>query len=191
MIAMARTYETSRMGSGSVYSLDTYYASLLLVLEQNFGLIAANFLPIASLFARPKYANNSSIRGKTPSQGDSSLSLNRLSSRASDRRGRPASSRTSVLDPNWSTKLYIEGGEKGSNGQPASHDKGTASWSQETMDPQAWPKGIIKTVTIEVTEEQNPDMQSITQGQNTTTNKMSVEQDWEAMLRRGPSPRYG
>jgi hypothetical protein len=191
MLAIARTCEISRMGSGSVYSLDTYYASLLLVLEQNLGLIAANLLPIAALSAQSKLTNSCSIRGKTPSQGDSSLTLNRLSSRASYRRGRPASSRTSVLDPNWSTKLYIEGGRKGTNGQPTRHDKDLASWSQETLDPQAWPRGIVKTITIEVVEEEDPGMQSSTQGQSTITSKTSVEQDWEAMLRRGPGPRHG
>ncbi|RKU47314.1 hypothetical protein DL546_002533 [Coniochaeta pulveracea] len=189
MLAIARIYETSQKGSGSIYSVNTYCAGLLLVLEQNFGLIAGNILPIATLSTRT--TNNRRLRGKTPSHGDSTLSLNRLSSRMSDRRARPASSRTSVLDPNWSTKLYIEGGSQGSSGQPTGQDKDIASWSQETLDTQAWPRGIIKTVTIDVTEEDNPDMQLITQGQSITSSKMSVEQDWEAMLRRGPSLRYG
>ena len=55
---------------------------------------------------------------------------------------------------------------------------------RDSYDPEAWPKGIIKTVSVEVVEEDNPD---IPEGAKiVTVSDVNVEQDWEAMLRAGP-----
>lgn len=56
---------------------------------------------------------------------------------------------------------------------------------RESFDMEAWPKGIIKTVSVEVVEEDNPD---IPQGAKVSTvSDINIEQDWEAMLRAGPT----
>jgi hypothetical protein len=84
--------------------------------------------------------------------------------------------------------------------------------SIDSLDLEAWPRGIIKTVSVEVVEEVNPDHvpgghndRSHGGGGNFNTNKIptrsasrsgdnsnrvsgasGMEQDWEAMLRNGP-----
>ena len=59
--------------------------------------------------------------------------------------------------------------------------------------PDAWPKGIIKTVSVEVVEEDNPDLQvpkATAGGAMARTSDISMEQDWETMLRGGPATRH-
>lgn len=64
-------------------------------------------------------------------------------------------------------------------------------------DIEAWPRGIIKTVSVEVVEEVNPDHVPHAGGSSTAAKETNggdhrnssgsaVEQDWEAMLRAGP-----
>lgn len=77
-------------------------------------------------------------------------------------------------------------------------------------DFEAWPRGIIKTVSVEVVEEHNPDHVPHHHNHNRAASKeivgpsrgdggggggdrnsggSAVEQDWEAMLRAGPPGR--
>lgn len=87
--------------------------------------------------------------------------------------------------------------------------------SIDSVDVEAWPRGIIKTVSVEVIEEVNPDhvpgnynggvgnyaggvnngnmvgfpMRSVSRGgdhSNRVSGSSVMEQDWETMLRNGP-----
>jgi hypothetical protein len=62
---------------------------------------------------------------------------------------------------------------------------------RQTFDPEAWPRGIIKPVSVAVVEEDNPDMQPTRGGAISRISDTSMEQDWETMLRGGPAPRHG
>jgi len=71
--------------------------------------------------------------------------------------------------------------------------------SIEMPDLEAWPRGIIKTVSVEVVEEHNPDHVPHAAKEITGPSRdgagdrnsggSAVEQDWEAMLRAGPPVR--
>ena len=51
---------------------------------------------------------------------------------------------------------------------------------------EAWPRGIIKTVSVEVVEEDNPDIRREGPEKSRNSNGSGMEQDWETMLRGGP-----
>jgi hypothetical protein len=143
-----------------------------------------------------------SMRGKTPSRADSSRTITRGSSRASSRPGGISSTRSSIVDPKRSTTLIIEGPRRvsydtsGDIGGVREYELEARSIgsAQDSLDPEAWPRGIIKTVSVEVIEEDNPDMQ-VSKGANggeiSRISDTSMEQDWETMLRGGPAPRHG
>ncbi|KAB5582398.1 hypothetical protein GE09DRAFT_1246058 [Coniochaeta sp. 2T2.1] len=214
ILATARTYETSRIGGLSVYTFDTFCAEILAVFEQNVGILAANLLPTGAFFSsrsvRQGTASSSSLRGKAPSRAESSRTITRVSSgsRASSRShhhrggggagGGISSTRSSLADPERSTTLIIEGPRR------VSYDTSSREYEMEARSVrsaaresyngggggaggiEAWPRGIIKTVSVEVTEEDNPDM-AVAPEKSRNSNGSSMEQDWETMLRSGPA----
>ncbi|KAL1877601.1 hypothetical protein VTK73DRAFT_8510 [Phialemonium thermophilum] len=247
VLATARTYETSQTGGLSVYTYDTFVASLLGILEQNAGIVAANMLPMGPLFSR-RARRAAGIRAKTPSTGtgNSSRSLtgnfSRVSSRAASsrhsrrsdhsrstsshsrasRHSKAVSSRSSDLDSKRNSTLVIEGprrvsfdtsainvlagGAAGVAAMTAGSGAVTMNNTRERLiedyelegrsvrystdsfgtdvDPADWPNGIIKTVSVEVVEEENPD---IPEGVAVSRlSEVTIEQDWETMLRTGP-----
>ncbi|KAB5586172.1 hypothetical protein GE09DRAFT_1049155 [Coniochaeta sp. 2T2.1] len=211
ILATARTYETSRIGGLSVYTFDTFCAEILAVFEQNVGIVAANLLPTGAFFSfrsvRQGTTSSSSLRGKAPSRAESSRTITRVSSgsRASSRShnhrrgggGGISSTRSSLADPERSTTLIIEGPRR------VSYDTSSREYEMEARSVrgaardsyngggvggiEAWPRGIIKTVSVEVTEEDNPDMAVAPEKKSRNSNGSSMEQDWETMLRGGPT----
>jgi len=151
------------------------------------GLIAANVLTLGPLFsptARNMLSSGSSRSGKAPSRAGSTRPITRASSRASSFR-RGATSRTSNrsdTDRDVDFKrnsLIIEGPRRDSFDSNSSkrnnfidgpdddmdeYDLGDRRYyhhrrdeSVEELDLEAWPRGIIKTVSVEVFEEVNED----------------------------------
>lgn len=78
----------------------------------------------------------------------------------------------------------------------------------EMPDLEAWPRGIIKTVSVEIVEEVNPDhvpnasttannssiikeiaVEGAADNHHRNSNGSGMEQDWETMLRAGPPAR--
>lgn len=56
-------------------------------------------------------------------------------------------------------------------------------------DPEAWRRGIVKTVSVEIVEEDNPDAEvpkGTAGGAISGKKEAGVEQDWETILRGGP-----
>ncbi|CAK7197510.1 hypothetical protein SEUCBS139899_000157 [Sporothrix eucalyptigena] len=66
IFATVRTYETSQTVPG-VYTFDTFFATVLSILEQNVGIVAANVLPMGSLFWKRQAAATRGMdrRGRT------------------------------------------------------------------------------------------------------------------------------
>lgn len=62
---------------------------------------------------------------------------------------------------------------------------------RSSYDPEEWQKGIIKTISVEVVEEENFDVSrgaDVPRGADVSrTSTISLEQDWETVLRAGPA----
>ena len=175
-------------------------------------------------------------RAQTPG-ADSTRIMTRSVSRASSRPGTShgsrmdssrstSSKRSSFIDLKRSTTLIIEGPRRVSFDMTDMRDdiyslermdEDGRSIRETELDPKTWPNGIIKTVSVEVVEEENPDhhphgshshsasKNSIGSGSNRAGtssragsragirshsakgSEVSIEQDWETMLRQGPA----
>ncbi|OAA57526.1 hypothetical protein SPI_07185 [Niveomyces insectorum RCEF 264] len=215
VFATVRTYETSQTVPG-VFTFDAFFATVLSILEQNVGIVAANVLPLGSLFwvqaeGRTHAARSGRGRGVRHGDGDGdggrqnpfeSDAASIVSSRRGGgnhdeesghyygdrRRDRSSSSRSSVKR---SSMLIIEGpreanfvddaddGTKhGGNDTvlrslpPAArnastrrsmrdslHNSGRRRSLEDAMAAESfWPRGIIKTVEVEVVEEDVADV---------------------------------
>lgn len=64
IFATVRTYEISQTVPG-IYTFDTFFATILSILEQNVGIVAANVLPMGSLFWKRQAATRMDRRGRT------------------------------------------------------------------------------------------------------------------------------
>ncbi|KAK4204680.1 hypothetical protein QBC40DRAFT_261314 [Triangularia verruculosa] len=213
IVRTARTAQTSGLG---VYTLDHSYASLMATLEQNLGLIAANVLAFGTLFTsrrgsrqRNLYQSSSSTgTSRSRRTGKSSLSrggsitrnITRASSRASShkslnsnreegghghkRQGHSASVSTlGSFHPDNSHDRYPH------DDSHSSDDEGTY-FEGEEIDLESgnwWPKGIIKTVSVEVVEEVNVDYVP----GNGTNGEGSSSSGGEGGIRREGSKRAG
>lgn len=195
ILAAARTYETSHVDGLGVYSFDTACAEILAVLEQNMGIVAANVLTTAAFFSRTARKNAAALRGKSPSRAESSLATARATSRASSRRGLASSTSSSLVDTKHPTTLVIDGSGRASHDTAREYEMETSSirsLKDSYGDPEAWARGIVKTVRVEVFEEDNPDAEAAKEtadGAISRTDETGIEQDWETMLRSGPAPR--
>ncbi|KAK5660630.1 hypothetical protein OQA88_11992 [Cercophora sp. LCS_1] len=218
IFTIVKTADASQINRIPFYTSNTFYASLMANLEQNIGLIAANILVFGPLFSSSTRHNLSSASrsAKAPSRAGSAGPITRASSRAS--------SRTNEDVDFKQTSLIIEGPRRDSFERSRSqagsnfiddgdeeYDLGDRRyhWREESIDEvdlEAWPRGIIKTVSVEVVEEINPDhhvgghQRGESIGNNNVmvrsvsrageANRASVgsgmEQDWETMLRHGP-----
>ncbi|KAK4189855.1 hypothetical protein QBC35DRAFT_530505 [Podospora australis] len=167
IFAIVRTAETSKTSLNSVYSLRHFHVSLMANLEQNLGLISANTLTFGALFSR--FASSTS---SSPNRGrrDPYSSYSSQNSRRSAKRKQPSRAGSSAsLHPGSGTPSVQTGGSKRSSrliilqrhsGYSYEDDNAVDYLSdegEEDMDLEAWPRGIIKTVSVEVVEEVNPD----------------------------------
>ncbi|KAM7204813.1 hypothetical protein V8F33_001402 [Rhypophila sp. PSN 637] len=243
IFSIVRTAKTAQMQDLSVYTSNTLCASLMSNLEQNFGLVAANILTLGPLFsaraAKLSVLSSSSRqrsgKSKTPSRAGSTRPITRADSRASSTHSHSASINSSEIDLKRTTHLIIQGPQAQAQGRSnglsfltsattslpdeEEYDLGDGIEMLSDIDIEAWPRGIIKTVSVEVVEEVNPDHVHPPPPPNasavtTTTKKIVVvgpppssreddgnnnnhrnsggsgmEQDWEAMLRAGPPAR--
>ncbi|KAK3387507.1 hypothetical protein B0H63DRAFT_521558 [Podospora didyma] len=201
IFAIVKTAESAQVSGLSVYTSHTFAASLMANLEQNMGLIAANVLTLGPLFSRQARHPLASGGGrKTPSRTGSTRSINRSGSQASSYRAGPGSNHGSVIDLKRTTHLIIEGPRLDGHDE---YDLGNGRrGSIDSLDLEAWPRGIIKTVSVEVVEEPNPEYVAPAASTSAGISARSrvdmtarisdasgVEQDWEAMLRAGPPAR--
>jgi hypothetical protein len=136
-------------------------------------------------------SNHSRTSSRAPSNHSRAPSdLSKLSNHS-----RSTSSRSTAPGHQRDSSLVIEGPRRVSFDTSTSREwlteeyeldsRSIESSRRNSYDPEAWPKGIIKTVSVEVVEEDNPD---IPQGAKiSTVSDINIEQDWETMLRTGPT----
>ena len=150
-------------------------------LEQNIGIVAANVLPMGPLFSSRARRLDRSPRllSRTGSNGARSARYSTDDS-------------SSSINMKRSSMLVIEGprrvsfderstgqGWQGSTDNARSPSRGSNRSSTE------WPKGIIKTVSVHVVEEDITDYERELAASRASGH--TVEMDWEAMLRSGPA----
>ncbi|KAK0626345.1 hypothetical protein B0T14DRAFT_492690 [Immersiella caudata] len=234
IFTIVKTADASQINRVPFYTSHTFYASLMANLEQNIGLIAANILTFGPLFSASARSQLSSGSRKAPSRAGSTRPITRASSRASSRRAASRASDHSDTDIDLKpTSLIIEGPRRDSFERSRSrasskrsnrnfiddvdedeYDLGNRGYhrreeSIDEVDVEAWPRGIIKTVSVEVIEEVNPDHVPGGHGHhrgmsndngmmigragsragehsNRVSGASAIEQDWETMLRNGP-----
>ncbi len=173
IFATVRTYETSQTIPG-VYTFDTFFATALAVLEQNVGIVAANVLPMGPLFSRRQRA---AIRAESR--------MDRLPGASN----RSSVKRTSMLIIEGPRKVGFEDTES-SRGIMDSDNKSIA---ESVHSSDGWPRGIIKTVEVEVVEEDIADFERAGDGggRGSRMSTLSIERDWAAILRTTPPGSRG
>jgi len=238
VFASVRTYEVSQT-TRSVYSFDSFFSTVLAILEQNVGIVAANVLPLGPLFSRRQRAEaraesraaGSMASGrrsardslKTPSlliiQGTGKDSFDEaassrpiIDSRGSDRApsrqqqqqqhgrggsGSRAGSRQGDYQHRAGTRGSRDMGSRQSNRahqRDHHHRRGSSDLSSlgggGGGGASDWPRGIIKTVEVEVVEEDLADINRAHLLPERGASRMSAfsfDQDWANMLRLGPS----
>jgi len=236
IFTIVKTADASQINRVPFYTSHTFYASLMANLEQNLGLIAANILTFGPLFSAEARKHITSGSRKAPSRAGSTRPITRASSRASSRRAASRASNRSDTDIDLKpTSFIIEGPRRDSFEQGSSRassrngrnfiddadeddydDRRGRNYhrreqSIDEVDIEAWPRGIIKTVSVEVIEEINPDHvpgnhnggnlaasnvnmptypgRSVSRAgdhSNRMSGTSAMEQDWETMLRSGP-----
>ncbi|KAM7220231.1 hypothetical protein V8F06_004373 [Rhypophila decipiens] len=181
IFSIVRTAKTAQMQQhlSSAYTSNTLCASLMSNLEQNFGLVAANILTLGPLFsarAAKLSVLSSRHRGKkskTPSRAGSTRPITRTDSRASSithSHSAVSINSSEIDDLKRSTPhLIIQGpAQRSNNGLsflrsannslPDDDEEYDLGAMLSDIDIEAvWPRGIIKTVSVEVVEEVNPD----------------------------------
>ncbi|KAK4166233.1 hypothetical protein QBC43DRAFT_21986 [Cladorrhinum sp. PSN259] len=189
IFAIVRTAQTSQTSGVSIYTLHYFHVSLMANLEQNFGLISANVLALGPLFARSRFRSNNTVASSSSRRSNkrfrtapgTSHSLSRAGSSRSIARTTESSHRRTLEDEDdtgskRSSNIIIQGGRGTPDGYFDTSPRRRSSFAsfdselmigddydQDDVDLEAaWPKGIIKTVSVEVITEEiinthNPD----------------------------------
>jgi len=200
-----RTYETSQTTPG-VYTFDTFFATALSILEQNIGIVAANVLPMGPLFSRRQRAAiraESQLAHHRPHTGGSNRSSIMIIEGPRKTSYEGSSIRDNNNYNNHSRRASVDGSVasmsrgKGAGGGPITMGGSNgARYINNKRDSTAWPMGIIKTVEVEVVEEDLADIEragmlgtlGLDGGRISRMSALSVEQDWAALLKSGPTP---
>lgn len=158
VLAMVRTWAVSQTVTG-VYTYGTFVASVLSILEQNVGIVTANLVPIGPLFSRTaRQAVDADQHQRLPSSHSDAASMK-------------------------SNTLTIKGSKRVSFDLPAVKEEDNDGRSHSHVELAEWPRGIIKTVEVQITEEEATDADR----RFSTGSHGTFEQDWETMLRSAPS----
>ncbi|KAI0136816.1 hypothetical protein BJ170DRAFT_31777 [Xylariales sp. AK1849] len=163
ILAVVKTYNIALTNSNDQYMYQMI-STTLEVLEQNLGILAANILPIASLFSNNIRAISQAL-GVAAGQREDSDMVSILS------RGSKASKSTKASKRHSNGSAYFIGGP-----QRSSHDGHSSRYSEGIIE--AWPMGIVKTVSVEVVEEDAADIE-----RGMDMYKTGTRQDWDKHLR--------
>ncbi|KAI0555871.1 hypothetical protein F4679DRAFT_8661 [Xylaria curta] len=162
MLGVLRTYNISLLQFHERRMFEVI-ATILAVLQQNLNIISANILPISSLCSKKIRPISLALNDAASSREIDTVSIISKKSQGSKAEGRQSegSNMTMEVIPRASSE--------------------SISSVNETAGADAWPLGIIKTVSIEVVEEdaarmsQDPD--------NSDNRSASRQQNWDSYLR--------
>ncbi|KAI0432303.1 hypothetical protein F5Y09DRAFT_339807 [Xylaria sp. FL1042] len=160
MLGVLRTYNISLIGLDDRHTFDII-RTILAVLEQNLNIVSANILPIVSLFSNSLRLMSQALNdGTDPGEGDTTSVLSKRSqeSRAERRHSQESN-------------LTVGSGQR----------EGAESASSAVI-AEAWPLRIIKTVSVEIVEEDAPNIaQDSDKGDSRSAS--SQQQNWDSYLR--------
>lgn len=217
--ATAQTYEYSQIPTQSgIFTHAHFVSSLLAILEQNTAIVAANVLPIGPLLSRmrPSGRGPSSLFSKRRNSGSTSAGSSRshwprklsgAGSTDADGRPAPAGRFTQLNDSPSTVTLVIEGPQRegyelSSPARPAAaaskslgglltrSDSRRSNRSVKAGAAEEWPKGIMKTVEVQVVEEDISDVERADQamlGSAASATRESDENEWDRAMRDSPS----
>ncbi|KAI0467856.1 hypothetical protein F4859DRAFT_227078 [Xylaria cf. heliscus] len=162
MLGVLRTYNISLLQFPERRIFEVI-ATILVVLEQNLNIISANILPISSLCSKNIRPISQALNDAASSREIDTVSiLSKKSQRSRAERRRSEESNTMIQ---VSQRVSSE----------------SIPPVNETASADAWPLGIIKTVSVEVVEE---DAVNVSQGpDNGDSRSVSRQQDWDSYLR--------
>ncbi|KAI0015813.1 hypothetical protein F4780DRAFT_44112 [Xylariomycetidae sp. FL0641] len=177
MLAVLRTYNISLIQKENRYMFQSI-ATILAVLEQNLGIVSANILPIASLSSKNIRPISEALSQAASARDTDTASI--LSKKPGQMKRRQSTGST----------FLIEGPQRASYDGGASSvmldlsegsGSGGAVGGRRVGTPEAFPMGIIKTVSVEVVKEDAVDVE---RGMDLSEDgRVSRQQDWDSYLR--------
>ncbi|KAK9779250.1 hypothetical protein SCAR479_03732 [Seiridium cardinale] len=167
MLTIVKTYNISLVTSNDEFSYQVI-CTILAVTEQNLSIIAANILPIASLFSsRIRPISQALSAAASARENDDAVSILSRASRASRASKMSRSSRRNSS----SSKFVLES---------PSGDSFERLSIRNADGIEVWPMGIIKTVSVEITQESMPDVErALTIGE---LKRSASREDWDRHL---------
>ncbi|KAI0508291.1 hypothetical protein F5B22DRAFT_650144 [Xylaria bambusicola] len=158
-----RTYNISLIQLDERQTFDVI-KTILAVLEQNLNIVSANILPIVSLFSKNIRLISQALNDAAePGERDAASVLSKRSqgSRAGGRRSQ-------------GSNVVIESSQRSS--------AESISSAHDAVITEAWPLRIIKTVSVEIVEEDAPDVPQETDKGSSRTG--SRQQNWDTILQK-------
>jgi hypothetical protein len=189
IFATVRTYEASQAVRYN-YTFDAWFSSILQVLEQNIGIVAANVLTMGPLFSRRQ---RDAIRAESRATMRSRSSTNKTPSLLIIQGNRDGSfdddERPIISDRDRRGRQGM-GSRMGNHSRASNRDDAASIRSANGGNgggQMTWPRGIIKTVEVEVFEEDIADVGAgnLPARGESRMSMLSFDQDWANMLRGG------
>ncbi|KAJ3572256.1 hypothetical protein NPX13_g5109 [Xylaria arbuscula] len=170
MFGALRTYNISLIQLDERQTFDII-KTILAVLEQNLNIVSANILPIVSLFSQNIRLISEALNDTSQThlgERDTTSVLSKRSERSRAERRRSQGSSDNVVV------------ESGSSQRPSTAD--SISSAHEAVIAEAWPLRIIKTVSVEIVEEDAP---GAGQGSDKEDSRSgSRQQNWDSYLQK-------
>ncbi|KAI1364526.1 hypothetical protein F5Y08DRAFT_210900 [Xylaria arbuscula] len=170
MFGALRTYNISLIQLDERQTFDII-KTILAVLEQNLNIVSANILPIVSLFSQNIRLISEALNDTSQThlgERDTTSVLSKRSERSRAERRRSQGSSDNVVV------------ESGSSQRPSTAD--SISSAHEAVIAEAWPLRIIKTVSVEIVEEDAP---GAAQGSDKEDSRSgSRQQNWDSYLQK-------
>ncbi|KAI3317017.1 hypothetical protein HD806DRAFT_397665 [Xylariaceae sp. AK1471] len=169
MLGVLRTYNISLIQYNDRHKFEII-TTILAVLEQNLNIISANILPISSLCSKNIRPISQALNDAASAREIDATSMISKRSQASRAERRRSES---------STNMIIEGPP-----QRASFESSSSS-AHETAGAgvEVWPLGIIKTVSVEVVEEDAANFGNRDVERGNSRMSTGGQQDWDSYLR--------
>ncbi|KAI1750144.1 hypothetical protein F4782DRAFT_255090 [Xylaria castorea] len=162
MLGVLRTYNISLL-QFSERRMFEVLATILAILQQNLNIISANILPISSLCSKNIRPISRALNDAASAREIDTVSILSKKSQGSRAGGRQSES----------SNMMVKVTQRASSESIPSVN--------ETAGADAWPLGIIKTVSVEVVEE---DAAKVSQDPDNSDNRsVSRQQNWDSYLR--------
>ncbi|KAI1330670.1 hypothetical protein F5Y16DRAFT_396162 [Xylariaceae sp. FL0255] len=195
MLGILRTYHISLIEYQDSFTFEVI-ATIFAILEQNLNIISANILPISALFTktiRPlSQTINDAASARNEGGGGGGSAMSNKNDRARDGSRATLHRRHSSVE--GGSLIFIEGGAMGSrlslesrSAPPSVHEIITGGLGEGRgrggRVEDVWPLGILKTVSVEVVEEDAAQFEAGMDLGEGRGGRASAQEDWDRYLR--------